>query len=27
MLVLRLYAPKSAAQTGKWKAPPLQTVN
>ena len=27
MLVLRLYAPKSAAQTGKWKAPPLQAVN
>ena len=26
-LVLRLYAPKSAAQTGKWKAPPLQTLN
>jgi hypothetical protein len=27
MMVLRLYAPKSAAQTGKWKAPPLQSVN
>ena len=27
MLVLRLYAPKSAAQSGKWKAPPLQSVN
>jgi hypothetical protein len=27
MLVLRLYAPKSVAQSGKWKSPPLQSVN
>ena len=27
MLVLRLYAPKSAAQSGKWKEPPLQRLN